>query len=174
MKKRRATLKKQQFSRRDFMKVAGATSLTAATAASVQRAIAASTEHESEYGAIVIGGGFAGVTAARDLQKNGVKTLLIEARNRLGGRTFTSKFAGHKTDLGGTWVGWLQPHVWSEINRYGLEMEETPGAAPKRMLWMTQGNVNTPMTVPVGTCSTMVFRNCAKCPTSVSPSPSHR
>ncbi len=141
MKKRRATLKKQQFNRRAFMKVAGATSLTAATAASLQGANAASPEHDSEYGAIVIGGGFAGVTAARDLQKSGVKTLLIEARNRLGGRTFTSKFAGHKTDLGGTWVGWMQPHVWAEINRYDLEMEQTPGGTPERMSWMTQGKV---------------------------------
>ena len=37
---------------------------------------------------VVIGGGFAGVTAARDLQKRGFKVLVLEARDRLGGRTW--------------------------------------------------------------------------------------
>jgi monoamine oxidase len=144
MSKKRATLKKQQYSRRQFIKAAGATSLTAATAVPLQGAMAAADsapKNGSNYDVIVIGGGFAGVTAARDLKKNGLNPLLLEARNRLGGRTFTSKFAGHKTDLGGTWVGWLQPHVWAEINRYGLALEETPGAAPERMAWMSNGKV---------------------------------
>lgn len=39
---------------------------------------------ENHYDAIVIGGGFAGVTAARDLSLAGASTLLIEARDRLG------------------------------------------------------------------------------------------
>ena len=37
---------------------------------------------------VVIGGGFAGITAARDLQKRGFTTLVMEARDRLGGRTW--------------------------------------------------------------------------------------
>ena len=36
---------------------------------------------------VVIGGGFVGVTAARDLQKRGFHVLVLEARDRLGGRT---------------------------------------------------------------------------------------
>ena len=41
----------------------------------------------SDWDAIVVGGGFAGVTAARELDASGHRTLLLEARDRLGGRT---------------------------------------------------------------------------------------
>ena len=77
---------------------------------------------------IVIGGGFCGVTAARELGQRGYDVTLLEARNRLGGRTFTAEFAGEATDMGGTWIHWQQPHVWSEMQRYGLKLKETPGA----------------------------------------------
>ena len=39
---------------------------------------------------IVVGGGLAGVTAARDCAKNGRATLLLEARDRLGGSEFSN------------------------------------------------------------------------------------
>lgn len=81
-----------------------------------------------DYDVIVIGGGFAGVTAARDSSKNGYRTLVLEARDRLGGRTYTAEFAGHTVELGGTWVHWTQPFVWSEIQRYKLDVIETPEA----------------------------------------------
>ena len=45
------------------------------------------------FDTIVVGGGFAGVTAARDVSRAGYKTLLLDARTRLGGRTFTTDFA---------------------------------------------------------------------------------
>lgn len=123
--------------RRAFMRRAGAASAgavaagaslaSAATAAAAApaapgRARAAGVDHD----VIVLGGGFAGVTAARDCVKNGYQTLLIEARDRLGGRTWTKAFAGHQVEMGGTWVHWTQPFVWSEVQRYRLEVEETP------------------------------------------------
>ncbi|WP_159590650.1 flavin monoamine oxidase family protein [Hydrogenophaga sp. BPS33] len=80
-----------------------------------------------DHDIIVVGGGFAGVTAARDCRKNGWRTLLLEARDRLGGRTYTTQLAGHKVELGGTWIHWRQPFVWAEKERYGLEVRETPG-----------------------------------------------
>lgn len=75
---------------------------------------------------IVVGGGFAGVTAARELERTGHETLLVEARDRLGGRTWTAEFGGHEVELGGTWVQWFQPHVWAELRRYGLGLTESP------------------------------------------------
>ncbi len=82
--------------------------------------------HDS-YDVIVIGTGFAGLTAARELKLKGYRVLILEARDRIGGRTFTEDFGGRPTDLGGTWVHWCQPYVWAEIGRYGVEVEETPG-----------------------------------------------
>lgn len=45
---------------------------------------------------------------------------MIEARDRIGGRTFSADFDGQKWDIGGTWMHWFMPHVYSEISRYGL------------------------------------------------------
>lgn len=86
-----------------------------------------------DYDVIVVGGGNAGAAAARDCMKNGYKTLLLEARNRLGGRTFTSELDGVPIELGGTWIHNTQPFVWAEVERYGLDVVETPGSLPDVM-----------------------------------------
>jgi monoamine oxidase len=75
------------------------------------------------YDVIVIGGGFAGVTAARETTMGGASTLLLEARDRLGGRTWTHRWNETDVELGGGWVHWHQPHVWAEITRAGLGVE---------------------------------------------------
>jgi len=72
---------------------------------------------------VVVGGGFAGVTAARETALRGARTLLLEARDRLGGRTWTAPWEGRDIELGGGWVHWHQPHTWSEIVRAGLAVE---------------------------------------------------
>ena len=122
--------------RRDFLKITGAAfGGSALGSVLVQDAWAnqapARTEvDQSSYDVIVVGGGFAGATAARELSAAGMRVLLLEARPRLGGRTFTSKFADHKVELGGTWIHWLQPYVWAEMHRYGLGVVESPVAEP--------------------------------------------
>jgi monoamine oxidase len=93
------------------------------------------------YDVVVIGGGFAGVTAARDLRRRGKSVLLLEARDRLGGRTWTSEFAGQPVEMGGTWVHWMQPHVWAEITRYGLQITESPRAEEERA-WIADGTLH--------------------------------
>lgn len=79
---------------------------------------------KNDFDAIVIGAGYAGVTAARELGTRGKQTLVLEARDRLGGRTWTDSFAGRKVEMGGTWVHWMQPHVWAEITRYDIPLVE--------------------------------------------------
>lgn len=90
----------------------------------------------AHYDVIIIGGGFAGLIAARDCSLRGMNTLLLEARERIGGRTFTSSYADHRVEMGGTWVHWSQPHVWDEMTRYGLGIVESEGASPDRMSWL--------------------------------------
>ena len=82
-----------------------------------------------EHDVIIVGGGFAGLTAARELKRLGQRCLVLEARNRLGGRTFSTSVFGQPEDVGGQWIHWLQPHIWSEVTRYGISLVETPGAA---------------------------------------------
>ena len=90
-----------------------------------------------QYDVIVIGGGFAGVTAARELKHRGHSVVIVEARDRLGGRTWVAPFSGVQVEMGGTWVHWLQPHVWAEMRRYGLGVVESPRAA--RCGWIADG-----------------------------------
>jgi monoamine oxidase len=82
---------------------------------------------------IVVGGGFAGVTAAREAALRGRSVLLLEARDRLGGRTWSSQWDGVPVEYGGAWVHWHQPHTWSEITRAGLRVELSPDA--ERAAW---------------------------------------
>jgi len=77
---------------------------------------------------IVVGGGFAGVTAAREAALRGGSVLLLEARDRLGGRTWSAEWDGIPVEFGGQWVHWHQPHTWSEITRAGLRVELTDDA----------------------------------------------
>jgi monoamine oxidase len=77
----------------------------------------------TQYDVVVIGGGFAGVTAAREAALRGRAVLLLEARDRLGGRTWTAPWNRLEIEYGGGWVHWHQPHTWSEITRAGLQVE---------------------------------------------------
>lgn len=76
-----------------------------------------------KHDVIVVGGGFAGVTAAREIALRGCSVLLLEARDRLGGRTWSADWNGIPIEYGGGWVHWHQPHTWSEITRAGLKVE---------------------------------------------------
>lgn len=86
---------------------------------------------------IVIGAGFAGLTVARELGRRGMPVTVLEARDRVGGRTWTSDRLGRRLELGGTWVHWTQPHVWAEISRYALDISRSP--IPERAYWHLDG-----------------------------------
>ena len=53
---------------------------------------------------IVIGAGMAGLAAARALHDAGREVVVLEARDRLGGRTFTDSVGAATVDLGGAWM----------------------------------------------------------------------
>jgi pseudooxynicotine oxidase len=80
------------------------------------------------YDVAVVGGGFAGVTAARECALHGRRVVLLEARDRLGGRTWSADWDGWQVEYGGAWVHWHQPHTFSEITRAGLSTTLGPDA----------------------------------------------
>lgn len=88
---------------------------------------------------VVVGAGFAGLVAARELQMAGVDVEILEARDRIGGRAWTEERMGRPLELGATWVHWMQPHVWSEITRYGQSIYPSPYCDDA--YWVTEGQV---------------------------------
>jgi pseudooxynicotine oxidase len=86
---------------------------------------------------IVVGGGFAGVTAAREAALRGRAVTLLEARDRLGGRTWSATWEGHAVEYGGAWVHWHQPHTFSELTRAGLSV--TVSGEPESAGWYVGG-----------------------------------
>jgi len=75
---------------------------------------------------IIIGGGFSGIAAARILHKANKKFLLLEARERLGGRTHTKYFPdGKYVDLGGQWIGPTQDRMYELAKEHQVAWYET-------------------------------------------------
>ena len=83
---------------------------------------------------IIVGAGFAGLIAARELSRRDRTVLLIDGKDRIGGRALTAEVDGQKFEIGGTWVHWSQPHLWSEVTRYGLSLCESDGASAEQMI----------------------------------------
>lgn len=70
---------------------------------------------------VVVGGGPSGLTAARDLMRQGVDVVVLEARDRVGGRTHSQELANGVTiDIGGQWVAPTQHRVLKLANELNL------------------------------------------------------
>lgn len=84
------------------------------------------TEFTTPYDVIVIGAGYAGLTATRQLLKAGKNVLLLEARDRVGGRVHTQRFDdGTYVDLGGAWVGPTQDRIYALAREFSVETFKT-------------------------------------------------
>ena len=69
----------------------------------------------------VVGAGFAGLTAALRLKQAGRSVAVLEARDRVGGRTYTEHRAdGMWIDRGGAWVGPGQDRIHALMNEFDV------------------------------------------------------
>lgn len=70
---------------------------------------------------VVIGAGATGLSAAHALQKAGRSVVVLEARERAGGRLWTDEVDGVDLELGGQWVSPDQEELLRTIDELGLE-----------------------------------------------------
>lgn len=73
---------------------------------------------------IILGAGLAGLSLAYQLKKLGFDALILEARDRVGGRIQTINHEGTTLELGATWFADKHTHLLSLLNELGLEKIE--------------------------------------------------
>lgn len=74
---------------------------------------------------LVIGAGVSGLAAGRLLARAGRRVMVLEARDRVGGRVFTDRADGHVTDRGASWIhGILDSPVAAAATAFGMPMVE--------------------------------------------------
>lgn len=77
------------------------------------------------YDTIVIGAGLSGVTAARMLTDAGMRVLVLEARDRVGGRMHTDRTEGFPVDLGASWIHGIDGSpLWDLVQALGIPTVE--------------------------------------------------
>ena len=91
---------------------------------------------KNDFETVVIGGGAAGIAAARHLCQNGIRCLLIEARLRLGGRALTIiDTSGFALDLGCGWLHSADRNPWVAIaEEQHRTIDKTPPPWRRRSL----------------------------------------
>lgn len=70
----------------------------------------------------------AGLTAARALAEAGLRVLVVEAQQRIGGRILTQHIGGEAIELGAEFIHGRPPELWALIDEIGLETYERDGA----------------------------------------------
>lgn len=70
---------------------------------------------------VVVGAGLSGLCAARKLLRQGVDVKVVEARDRVGGRTWTQEIGQGRFDVGGQWIGPEQSRVKALAEELGLD-----------------------------------------------------
>jgi monoamine oxidase len=122
---------KKKFTRNDFLKAAsiGTASAIALSCGMIEDPLPSPTEEsdvmpsnipQSDSGSreadvLVLGAGIAGLAAARRLVDAGLRVIILEARNRIGGRMWTDHSLGMPLDLGASWIHGVKKNPIAEL-----------------------------------------------------------
>src|SRR5213592_202786 len=80
---------------------------------------------------VIIGAGVAGLTAARELSAAGARVLVLEARDRLGGRVMTHHTADGPVELGAEFVHGAFRETLAVVEEAGLRLREVGRSAAR-------------------------------------------
>lgn len=83
----------------------------------------------------VVGAGLSGLEAARRLAAQGASVVVLEARDRVGGRTWSEQRHGAWFDRGGQWLGPRQPRMLALCESLGLRLFPTHHQG-RKVLWL--------------------------------------
>jgi monoamine oxidase len=98
--------------------------------------------HQQEYDVLVVGAGLSGLTAARRLIRSGLKVLVLEAQDRVGGRTWSRALEGNTfIDIGGQWIGKGHDSMYRLAKEAGIAT--FPTYTSGRNLWLRNGKIRT-------------------------------
>src|SRR3981189_3818949 len=82
---------------------------------------------DNTYDVVVVGAGMGGLTAARALAEAGLKVLVVEAQDRIGGRIWTRHVGDEAIELGAEFIHGRPPELWALIDEAGLGTYEGGG-----------------------------------------------
>jgi monoamine oxidase len=88
-----------------------------------------------DHDVVVVGAGFAGAAASIELGRLNVRTLILEARDRVGGRAYARPFAagGETLEFGGAWITPWHERIRRHAAENGIELRPTHAVTEHRM-----------------------------------------
>ncbi len=100
-------------------------------------------EHE-RHDVVVVGAGISGLVAATELADRGIDVVVVEAKDRVGGRTYNRTIAGLTVDGGAAFVGPKQTALLDLIGRLGLATYDVRPTGDNLLVIEGERSVNRP------------------------------